>query len=102
MPLSATQAESLFEALTARGWTWDGETIFAPHRTIWLGRRVPWEGDLLDFLERMEARLVRISAGRFGAYEQALVDTTLLVDALKIVAAQPSTSDKPRGKQPPA
>jgi hypothetical protein len=85
VPLTPTQKENLFAALLERGWTWREDFIFAPHESIWLAKERPWEHDLADFRERMEARLARIAAARLD--DEALSDTSQLVAALAALAA---------------
>jgi hypothetical protein len=81
--LSKTQTEQLFAGLLERRWKWKGDAIYGPNETMWLMREDPWQGDLHDFIERMEARLTRIARNRFDGFEHSLSDTNSLVDALK-------------------
>ena len=83
MPLNDEQKDRLFGALQRLGWEWRDAVIYAPNETIFLMKERPWEGDLADFIERMEGRLARIANNRFEGFERALGDTRLLVTALR-------------------
>jgi hypothetical protein len=50
---------------------------------MWLLRDSPWQGDLADFIERMEGRLSRIGKNQAGDFEQVLDDTRSLIVALR-------------------
>jgi uncharacterized membrane protein YccC len=52
------------KALEDKGWHWEGQTIYAPHRSMWLSELDSWLNDIAGFQERMEARRDRIKANR--------------------------------------
>lgn len=83
MPLTREQTEALFAALLERDWKRKGDLIYAPHESMWLSTDSPWQGDLADFIERMEGRVSRIARNQAGDSEQALDDTRSLISALR-------------------
>jgi hypothetical protein len=88
--LSRPERDYLFALLEAQGWYWQGDTIFAPHRSIWFQRANPWCGALSEFHERMAARLSRIETAPCYAddpqlHREVINDTKGLVDALALV-----------------
>lgn len=92
MPLTQSQSAHLFAALESCGWTWREGSIYAPHRSIWLGS-VPWGGGLSDFHERMRGRLQRIEehwADYDGpqSHRNTVEDSRSLVDVLAAMSAQ--------------
>ena len=96
MPLSETQRDALFEGLISRGWQLRGESIFAPHGTMWLNRVQPWSGDLTDFQERMIARLRRNESAKWMYEHKAkhcelVSDTRSLVDTLTKLVSSPDS-----------
>jgi len=82
MPLTREQTEQLFAALLERDWKRKGDFIYAPHESMWLLMDSPWQGDLADFIERMEGRVSRIAQNQ-GDCEQSLNDTRSLLAALR-------------------
>lgn len=60
MVLSAEERDTLLGALEQNGWSWDGDFIYASHKTMWLLGSDPWQGDITDFYERMSARVERL------------------------------------------
>jgi hypothetical protein len=60
MKLAAEDRDSLLKALERKGWLWNGDFIYASHKTMWLLGADPWQGDLKDFHERMSGRVERI------------------------------------------
>ncbi len=83
MPLTREQTEELFVALLKRDWKRKGDFIYAPHESMWLLRDSPWQGDLADFIERMEGRASRIAKHQAGDFEQARDDAISLIAALR-------------------
>ena len=77
----------MIASLETSGWVVDGDSIYAPARTIWFLCSDPWQGDLAEMLERMRGRLERIRRrgpfpGEVG-YEESLADTGGLVQVLE-------------------
>lgn len=60
MKLDQHARQRLLEALNLNGWTIESDFVYAPRRTLWFLISDPWQGDLADMLERMQARLLRI------------------------------------------
>jgi hypothetical protein len=60
LPLDEDVRRRLIEALIEEGWSLEGDSVFAPHRSMWLLVRKPWHGDLPDMLERMRGRTERV------------------------------------------
>ena len=83
-------SEELVDSLIQAGWMEEGDNIVAKHGTIWFAKETPWQGTLIDFLERMEARMERIATreklcqdtANKPAYE-TLEDTESLVKVLR-------------------
>jgi hypothetical protein len=87
MPLIKEERDSLLRGLERKGWLWDGDFIYAPHRTMWLLGAHPWQGDVSDFHERMSARVDRLAEQKahFDApiqHQHAVEDTQSLVEML--------------------
>lgn len=83
MPLRREQTEALVAALRERDWKRNGDFIYGPRESMWLLMDAPWQGDLADFVERMESRVSRIAQNQVGDFEQALDDTRSLLAALR-------------------
>ena len=88
MVMSAEERDALLRAVERKGWFWEGDFIYAPHKSMWLLGSNPWEGDVSDFLDRMSARVEGISPPQ-AHYDDPLRhrnivdDTQSLVDTLK-------------------
>jgi hypothetical protein len=54
--------EAFEKALEARGWYREGETIFAPHRTVWFSELDSWLKNIAEFHLRMKERRDRITS----------------------------------------
>lgn len=91
MPLQAHEVRMLFAGLEAKGWAWEEDVLMAPHGSIWLTREHPWDHDLKDFRQRMQARLMRIEGNRDiyeveAEYQGIWDDTASLVETLDAIA----------------
>lgn len=84
----------LVKGLQERGGTPSGETLFAPHRSMWLPVRPPWQHDLADMLDRMRGRAERVRQlldaempdGESLARQETLQDVEGLVEVLVRIA----------------
>jgi len=88
MTLLAEERDSLLKALEQRGWLWEGDFIYAPHKKMWLLGANPWQGDLADFHERMSARAERLIQQKSFyddplEHRQVVEDTESLVRTLE-------------------
>lgn len=77
----------LLKALENRGWIWQGDTIYAPHKMLWFGKN-PDFGNLAEFHERWQARVERIikmkpSHDDPQQHQQVVEDNQSLVSALE-------------------
>ena|SRR5215212_5097986 len=88
MALTAEEREAILKSLESKGWFWEGDCIYAPHKSMWLLGADLWQGDMSDFLERMSARVERISRHKSHyddplQHQRIVEDTKSLVDTLK-------------------
>jgi len=88
MALTAEERDAILKPLERKGWFWEGDFIYAPHRSMWLLGADLWQGDMSDFLERMSARVERISRHESHyddplQHQRIIEDTESLVDTLK-------------------
>jgi hypothetical protein len=88
MELSEKDRMTLLANLVAKGWIWENDFIYAPHKTIWFFGMNPWQSDLADFHDRMAARVERLARNKHlhsdpQQHQNALEDTQNLVDVLE-------------------
>ncbi|HZS08992.1 MAG TPA: hypothetical protein VFD58_29420 [Blastocatellia bacterium] len=86
MKPQAEDHEALIRALEDKGWFWDGDFIYAPHRTMWLFGADPWQGEVEDFRERMSDRVHRLIRNKAyhndpQQYQRCVEDAESLVTA---------------------
>ena len=52
---------SLFKALEAKGWFWEDDCLYPPHKTFWIrGNDPKWQGALPRIYEQFKASLERM------------------------------------------
>ena len=83
MALSNELRNALMSKLVQVGWTSEQGFAYAPHRTMWLLEKEPWQGDLQDFHERMLGRLDRIE--RFSKHDPSYDSTRSKEDTWSLV-----------------
>jgi hypothetical protein len=85
--------EAFEKALEVRGWYREGETIFAPHRTMWFSELDSWLKNIAEFHLRMKERRDRIKANVQNHYldpqqhKNAVEDAEGLVSAIEEMTA---------------
>lgn len=84
MGLTAEERDAFLKALERKGWSWVGEFIYAPHKSMWLLVADPWHGDMADFLERMLARAERLLQHR-SHYDDPLWHQNIVGDTQSLV-----------------
>ncbi len=77
--------EHLFTALLNNGWSKEGNTLFAPGRSIHLELNSGYPGDVARFLDDMLSRQQRLSRARelYPDYETMMKDVQSALDAIK-------------------
>jgi methyl-accepting chemotaxis protein len=88
--LTDWQKSRLFHQLSLAGWAAQNGEWVSPQGALRLSAASPWQGDLVEFLERMRARLsAMIAAARDNAeFVSDVQDTASLVRALSTVASK--------------
>jgi hypothetical protein len=79
--------ESLIKALEDRGWFWQADFIYAPHKMLWLHKNLEY-GSIEEFHERWSERVQRIIRMKsyhddLHQHQQVVEDNKSLVSALK-------------------
>lgn len=59
--LSKNEVRKITRKLLSKGWSVNGEFIYAPHKTMWLHREKMWTQNLRNFRNRMAGRFQRIT-----------------------------------------
>jgi len=80
--LSNKVSKKVIAGLIKIGWTVEGGTIYAPHRTFWLQMNHVWTGSLSNFRIRMLSRLHRTLEAK-RASKHCAADTLGLVNLLE-------------------
>lgn len=85
MKLGLTKGETnaIIAGLQKIGWTVEGKTIYAPHRTIWFQLDSFWTGSLRNFRIRMLSRLYDRILKHKPVSKTAAADTRGLVEVLE-------------------
>ena len=77
---------AVLKSLEERGWLWQGDFIYAPHKMLWLHKGLDF-GTLKEFHERFSERLARMKkiappADPSAPYYEVISDNESLVSAL--------------------
>ena len=84
--LTADERQAVLKSLEARGWLWQGDWIYAPHRMLWLHKGLDF-GSLEEFYEKFSARLAQMKEIKppddpSAPYYEVISDNESLVSVL--------------------
>ena len=87
--LTADERQAVLKSLEDRGWLWQGDWIYAPHRMLWLHKDLDF-GSLQEFYEKFSARLARMKEIKppddpSAPYYEVIGDNESIISALEQV-----------------
>ncbi len=88
----------LLKALENRGWFWEDDIIYAPHKCLWLDKNPDFR-ELAEFHERWQARVERIIKMKLfhddpQQHQQVVEDNQSLVSALEELSNEETPAKK--------